>query len=161
MFAVYRNHKDRIISGIAEDLFSVTLQKNPNLHLLSDSEKKEQCLVELTRWCLEPTFQNIDPTAYHYGSLADYINPRHLVNVINWIRFEDLHVLHKIINYKLQSELDLIPFVFNERYVNKFRPSKEWYYYQLSNFPERMNLIHRHIDSQAEMITIQLRDSIQ
>ena len=155
VFSIFRNHRDRIISGIAEDLFYLTHQKNPNLQSLSDSEKKQLCLVDIENWAKDPS-RPITQEGHHYENLSGYL-PKNVESIqkVNWIKFEDLLSIDKIITKTLGIENTLIPLTSEHFQIWDLRPSKEWYFYHMSKFPSVCSWLENHINSQTKVETIQ------
>lgn len=155
VFAIFRNHRDRIVSGITEDLFHLTYQKNPNLQSLSDSEKKQLCLVDIENWAKDPS-KPITYDSHHYGNLVGYL-PKNVESIqkVNWIKFEDLLLIDKIITKTVGIENTLIPLAPEHFKIVNLRPDKEWYFDQISKFPNVISWLVPYIVSQSKVETIQ------
>lgn len=155
MFSIFRNHRDRIISGIAEDLYRLSLQKYPNLDSLPADERDTLLIKEIDQWAVNPA-THVSPDSYHYGNLYQYL-PKSISKLedIKWIRFEDVMSIDKIIVQYLNISSDLVvPMRQSQVWQDTDRPPKEWYYDKISKFPDAVAWIEQHINSQIVVQTI-------
>lgn len=155
MFSIFRNHRDRIISGIAEDLYRLSLQKYPNLDSLPADERDTLLIKEIDHWAINPATK-VSPDYYHYGNLHHYL-PKSIRKPedIKWIRFEDVMSIDKIIVQYLNISSDLVvPMRQSLVWQDPDRPSKEWYYDKISKFPNAVAWIEQHSNSQIVVQTI-------
>lgn len=155
MFSIFRNHRDRIISGIAEDLFRLTANKYSNWYSMNEDDKKVLLIKDIEAWAVNPA-THVSPDFYHYGNLHQYL-PKSIrkLEEVKWIRFEDVMAIDKIIVQYLNISSDLVvPINQSLIWQDTVRPSKDWFYDKISKFPNAVAWIENHIDSQITVQTI-------
>jgi hypothetical protein len=155
MFSIFRNHRDRIISGIAEDLFRSAVNKHTNWYTLSEDDKNNLLIKDIEFWAINPAI-NVTSDSYHYGNLQDFLpNNIKTLEEIHWIKFEDVMAIDKIIVQYLNISSDLVVLMRQSLvWQDPVRPSKEWYYDKISKFPDAVAWIEKHINSQLVVETI-------
>jgi hypothetical protein len=125
MFAVYREPRDRIISGIAQDLYYITVCKY-QLNVVDDlsgymTEFEEDVLL----WLQNPRHP-IASDQCHYAALRAYFPNYIKLQDVHWVHMNDILSVHNIIGNVVGTELAAI----TEYQMNTdtSRPPKTWYW---------------------------------
>ena len=123
IFATMRDNRDRIISGISEDLYYVTKQKY-NLQGDELFEDIEYLYKESIDNWLTNLRHPIATGQCHYANLQSYFNPKINLSLINWIHVDDLPIINQLISSII--DVNLIPMTVTLDKTH--RPPKEWFY---------------------------------
>jgi hypothetical protein len=145
VFATYRDTKDRVISGIAEDLYYITVKKH-KLNVVDDLTNHLGLFEEDVRlWLSNPTHP-VTPDQCHYAKLANYFPGNIDLNTVHWVHMNDLLNAHNIIKDTIGvtvAEMPADKIIFDTN-----RPTKEWYWNLLSTNQNVVNWIDSYCTSQ-------------
>jgi hypothetical protein len=125
VFATYRDTKDRVISGLAEDLYYVTVKKH-NLNVVDDLTTHLDLFEEDVRVWLKNPIHPVSSEQCHYARLANYFPENTDLDNVHWVHMNNLNVVHTIIQDTIGVSVKAMPV---ERIIlDTNRPSKEWYW---------------------------------
>ena len=130
VFAIMRDQKDRIISGIFEDIFHSTLI-NYNITGLEPFVEVEHLYRKtISEWAKDCSI-NVLSHQCHYADLEMYFfNTEIAVNLseIYWIHMDDILIIDQLINKVFGFDLKLSPVLKENFSFDNRRPSKEYFY---------------------------------
>ena len=125
VFATIRNQKDRIISGIFEDIFHLTLTTYNLTGLEPFNDVEHLYKKTIDNWALNCSI-NVLPHQCHYANLEAYfLASESDLSKIHWIHMDDLVDIDRIINKVLGFDLKLKPFTKENFRFDYRRPPKE------------------------------------
>jgi len=129
VFATMRDHKDRIISGIFEDIFHLTLTKFNITGLEPFDDIKHLYENTINNWLLNYT-KKVLPSECHYAKLESYFltSKRIDMSTVHWIHMDDILIIDQLINKTLGFDLKLTPVVPENFIFDNRRPPKEWFF---------------------------------
>jgi hypothetical protein len=127
IFATYRDTRDRIISGIAEDLYFITKEqyKLTGEEPFATVESLYQQTVE--DWAQKP-FHPISTVQCHYSSLQSYLGNKINLSQVHWISMNQIDQINTIINTTLGFDAGLTSLPKEQFILATDRPPKEWFY---------------------------------
>ena len=132
MFAVYREPRERIISGIAEDLYYITVCKY-QLNVVDDLSGYMTQFEEDVKIWLENPHHPIASDQCHYSDLLAYF-PKHIdLHNVQWVHMNDILSVHDIIGNVVGIELTAIPA--DQMNTTTSRPPKSWYWELIKTSP--------------------------
>ena len=151
IFATMRNNRDRVISGIAEDLYYVTKQKY-NLQGTELFEDVKDFYKEVTDNWLVDLRHPISTTQCHYAGLQSYFNRNIDLSMVHWIHINDLPIIDQLISSIVAVTLEPLTVNVTETH----RPPKEWFYEIIKQNKSAVDWIERKINSDWQPTYIKL-----
>lgn len=154
IFATYRDTRDRIISGITEDLYFITKEQ----HGLTGEETFS--LVEsmyrhvAETWSLVP-YHPISKVQCHYGTLQSYLGSQVDLSRVHWVPMNQIDQIDQIINTTLGFDADLTALPKEQFILETNRPPKEWFYNIISKNKSAVDWIEQRIqqDYKPELLS--------
>ena len=155
IFATMRDNKDRILSGLTEDLHYVTIRKYnlTSLEKFVDVEHLFKTTVE--EWLCNPVHP-VSTEQCHYAPLRSYFGGNIDLNKVNWIHMKDLLVIDQLINNVLGQDQKLNPLLADAFNFETFRPSTSWYWDLLSKDSRVTDWLDSYVKTQFEPTYITL-----
>ena len=151
IFATMRDNRDRIISGIAEDLYHVTEQKYNLIgnELFVDIKHLYQ---ETTDNWLADLRHPIARGQCHYANLQSYFDPKINLSKVYWIHVDDLSIIDRLISSIVNVKL--LPLTINLLETN--RPPKEWFFGIIKENTSAVRWIEQRINTDHQPTYIKL-----
>ena len=130
VFATMRDQKDRIISGIFEDIFHSTLIMYNLTGLEPLIEVDHLYKKTIDEWA-ENCFTNVLSHQCHYANVESYFSKTTSFNdllEVYWIHIDDILIIDQLINKELGFDVKLKPLLKENFRFDKRRPPKEYFY---------------------------------
>ena len=154
IFATCRDTRERIISGIAEDLYFITKER----HSLTGQEAfntVESLYQQIAEAWAEKPFHPISTVQCHYGTLQSYLGSKINLSQVHWIPTDLLDQVDTIINTVLGFDTGLTALPKEQFILATDRPPKEWFYNIIGKHKSAVEWIEKRIqqDYQPELLS--------
>jgi hypothetical protein len=154
IFATYRDTRDRIISGITEDLYFITKEQNglTGEETFSSVEYMYRHVAEL--WSVAP-YHPISKVQCHYATLQSYLGSQVDLSQVHWVSMNQIDQIDTVINATLGFAAGLTPLPKEQFILATDRPPKEWFYNIISEHKSAVDWIEQRIqqDYKPELLS--------